>query len=229
MLFCRGVPNLLYEKPLVDAFESLMNKDPFELDEQDEEFLIFRAKYFADKFLKKLREELDKTARALGREERPFISMHTLADRRTNLHFALDLEYLAKEKLVDIVVAYPSIMNEPDDFCYNKQETVDVEYYAELGEKYGIKTCVDLLPRGLSPEELRQRAVRTYDVGIKSLCVWDTYSYPHRLRYWNIIKMLGHIEGIRKIKADERNLVSYVKVIKMNGLKLDKYNPWWAL
>lgn len=228
LLFCRGVPNMLYEKPLTDAFYAETGLNAFELDEEDERYIDFRCRYFTENFMVPLKQAIIDEAQKLGRKEKPFLSVHALADRRTNRFFAIDLEDWAARGLVELAVAYPSIMHAPDDFCYNKQQTVDLGFYAWLAEQYGLATAVDLLPRGVNPAEIVRRANEVYDAGIENICVWDTYSYPHRKAFWPVVRRLGH----KKMLKDGSLLappMQFTEVLSMNGLKVDKYNPWWCL
>ena len=180
-------------------------------------------------FIKPLKEAICKEAKALGREDEPFISVTALADRRSNRFFAIDLESWAAQGLLDIAIGYPSIMNSPDDFCYNRQQTVDAAYYAALQREHGIIAAVDLLPRGVSPDGIRTRALAAYEAGLSHVAVWDTYSYTNRKTYWPIIKRLGQRKWLQECSPDAQEIYRYVRVTKMNGLKLDKYNPWWGL
>ncbi len=229
LLFNRGIPNLLYEKPLTDAFSAQTGLDAFELDEQDERYIAFRCRYFTEHFMLPLKKAIKEEARSCGATESPFLSVHALADRRTNLFFALDLEDWASRGIIDMAVGYPSIMSEPDDFYYNKQLSVDLDYYASLGTRFNVTTAVDLLPRGVGPEEIIRRANEAYDHGIDKIAVWDTNTYTQRKAFWPVVSKLGHRELLKTPGALPERPVRYIRVTKMNGLRLDKYNPWWCL
>lgn len=228
LLFCRGVPNLLYEKPLTDAFTRETGLDAFSLAEEDERYIDFRCRYFTENFMIPLKKALTEEAERLGRTEPPFISVHALADRRTNRFFALDLEDWARRGLIDIAVGYPSVMTAPEDFCYNKQLSVDLAFYAGL-KSSGIETGADILPRGVSPEEIVRRANQVYDAGLDHVALWDTNSYTARKTFWPVVRRLGHRDLLKTPGALPERPVRYIRVMKMNGLKLDKYNPWWCL
>ncbi|MBP1988562.1 hypothetical protein [Paenibacillus eucommiae] len=229
MLFCRGVPNLLYEQPLVDAFVKETGMNPFSLDEEDPVFIQFRANYFSRIFIERVRKVIDDTALEMGRKDRPFLSISALADRRTNLFFALDLEDLAKRKVIDIAVGYPSIMRTPDDFKYNEFGTVDLDFYASLAQTYGIISCADLIPRRDGPDDTRRKALEAYDKGLSGVAIWDCNSYMNRQNFRPVISRLGSPDKLMNMKPNGSEYMRYTRMLRLNGLKLDKYNPWWGL
>jgi hypothetical protein len=228
MLFNRGLPNILYEEPVVEAFRAETGKDAFALGEEDAEWLAFRARYFTEQFMRRVREELDEHARSLGRTKRPFISAHTLADERTNTFFALDVAAWAREGLVDAVVGYPRAMEGPSKLAAD-HETVDVDWYARAVAGTGTAASIEIMPRQMDPEAYRRRAMDVYARGASGICLWDTYNRVWFPGQWTMASRLGHQRELPSWDSGEGRLYRTLPVTRLMGMRVDKYRPSWGL
>ncbi len=223
LLFCRGVPNLLYEPPLWEGFKQQSGKDPRQLPEEDPGFLRFRCEVF-NQFMRRLRRELDAHADSLRQGWRPSVAAYVLHDKRTNEFFALDPATWTAEGLVDDLVIYPKVMREPGTF-YDTDEPVDTASFAELVRGTQTKLYIELLPRSLEPGEARQKAIGYYRDGAHGLSLWDTYSRVPKLRQWSMFRRLGHAAELPHWTDGEGEFFRYLPVHSLGGVRIDKYSP----
>ena len=207
LLFNRGAPYILYEEPLLKAFIEEYKKDPRHLSEDNNEWLVYRAEYF-NKFMLKIKKELDNDIE---------ISVHLFNNKKENLFYGFDPETWIKEGYINEIVAYPWL---------NKQ--IDVDYYINLVKDTDCKLYIDLLPRNMSPEEYRTRAINLYKKGVDGLCFWDTNTRHVALRQWSMIRRLGHKEELNNWNDGEGNYFKTIKIKKLGGYKIDQYPPGWA-
>ena len=219
MLYNRGVPNLLYEDPVVEAFMQETGRDPRSLEEEDGEWLQFRAEYFTG-FMRRVRQAMTQYGKDNSRAETPSVSAHVLLDERTNLFYALDVETWAREGLVDDVIVYPRIMKEPGTLNNAFDREIDIEYYADITSGTDTNVYVDLLPRQMTPGQFRDRANSIYERGAYGICLWDTHGRVQYPRQWSMMRRLGHKQELRGWDDGEgtyfRNL----------PFKVDKYGNW---
>ena len=228
MLFNRGLPNILYEEPVVEAFRAETGKDAFAVDEEDGEWLAFRARYFTEHFMRRVRRGLDDYARAIGRTARPFISAHTLSNERTNTFFALDIAAWAREGLVDAVVGYPRAMESPSRLA-SDHVSVDVDSYARAVAGTGTAAYIEIMPRQMEPEEYRRRAVDIYAHGAAGICLWDTYNRVWYPGQWTMASRLGHRQELASWDSGEGRLYRKLPILRLMGMRVDKYRPSWGL
>ena len=52
--------------------------------------------------------------------------------------------------------------------------------------------CPEVMPRRMSPEEYRQRAISNYADGADGLCFWDTYNRNAYRKEYSMVRRLGH-------------------------------------
>lgn len=228
MLFNRGLPCALYEDPLVEEFTETTGKNPFDLGEEDPEWVKFRCSYFTEHFIKRVRRELDEYSISLGRSKKPYISVHAFGDERTNLFFGLDVYEWAKEGLIDLVVGYPIIMDSPYIVHADRAMDVNMDYYAELSRNTSVKSYVDMLPRRMEPGKFISRAEEIYAKGIDGICMWDANTRAVNPDIWAVASRIGHKEELDLVKSNQDKLLRVHKIRKIGGIKVHKYPPFWG-
>lgn len=228
MLFNRGLPCILCEEPVVSEFVRTTGKNPFDLDEEDKEWIKFRSRYFTENFMKRVRRELDDYASVLEKSKRPLISAHALGDERTNMFFGLDIAAWAKEGIVDAVVGYPIKMQSPDYVCADRPTDIDMGYYAEISKNTPAKTYVDMLPRRMEPEKYVAGAMDIYKAGIDGICMWDSNSRVTDPGIWAVASRLGHADELETISNNLGKYYKKLPVKSLGGVKVDKYPPFWG-
>lgn len=213
-IFNRGAPFVLYEQPLLDGFKSETGLDALQLEEDDDRYLRYRATVMTD-FMRTLRKELDSIGERKGKKLA--ISAHVLNDEQTNLFYGLDIHTWVAEGLIDNLISYPWQDVDPD-----------VEYFATLTKGTSVSFFPEVMPRRMSPEEYRQRAIANYASGADGMCFWDTNARDQMRKEWSMIRRLGHKDDLSKWKDGENEFWRSRKMISVDGYVVDKYPPHWA-
>lgn len=227
VLYNRHFPYLLYEEPLVEGFIAKEGIDPRTLEEKDERWLQFRSE-FITLFMRKLKASISMSAEELGKSKIN-ISVHVLANEQENRFWGLDVEAWIKEKLVDEVVAHPRVMLAPNVKSSSAVDVVpiDVDYYTSIVRGTHCKLYMDVLPRQMSPEEYRKKAIDYYRKGIDGLCFWDTKT--NYLRTWSMMSRLGHKSEIKNWDDGAGKLYRTIPIKSFGGCRVDRYPPSWGL
>ena len=213
-IFNRGAPFLLYEQPLVDGFKVDTGLDACALAEDDERYLMYRANVMTE-FMRTLRREMDAIGKSRGR--RIEISAHVLNDERTNLYYALDVATWVQEGLIDMVIAYPW-----------RDAEIDLTYFSKLTSGTPVGFYPEVMPRYMSPEEYRQRAMTNYSAGADGLCFWDTYNRNLSRKEYSMVSRLGHKDELAGWDDGDGSFYRSRKMLSVGGYVLDKYPPHWA-
>lgn len=104
--------------------------------------------------------------------------------------------------------------------------TEQVQQWAELEKKYGVKVYIDIMPRQMPPEELRRRALEIYDAGCQRLALWDTYGRVTHRAMWSVARKLGHKEALRAGAVDPATRIYYLQ--ELAGNNISRYLPVWG-
>ncbi len=213
-IFNRGAPFLLYEKPLLDGFRADTGLDARQLAEDDEWYLRYRAGVMTE-FMRCLRREMDEVGEKRGRKIE--ISPHVLNDEKTNLYYGLDVATWVRDGLVDNIISYP----------WQNLDT-DVSYFVGLTMGTGVTYYNEVMPRRMSPEEYRQRAIEDYASGVDGLCFWDTNFRDRFKREYSMIRRLGHRDELAGWDDGEGEFFKTRRLLSVGGYVMDKYPPLWA-
>lgn len=213
-IFNRGAPFLLYEKPLLDGFRAKTGLEARQLAEDDERYLRYRAGVITE-FMRCLRRAMDEMGEKRGRKIE--ISPHVLNDEKTNLYYGLDVAAWVRDGLVDNIISYP----------WQNLDT-DVPYFVGLTRGTGVTYYNEVMPRRMSPEEYRQRAIEDYAAGVDGLCFWDTNFRDRFKREYSMIRRLGHRDELAGWDDGEGEFFTTRKLLSVGGYVMDKYPPLWA-
>jgi hypothetical protein len=214
LIFNRGAPFLLYEDPLIEGFRTETGLDARELSERDERYLEYRAGVMT-RFMRDLRQEMDAIGRSRGRQVE--VSAHVLNDEETNIYYALDVPTWVDEGLVDMLIAYPW-----------RDAEIDVAYFGRLTAGTPVSFCPEVMPRRMSPEEYRRRAISNYADGADGLCFWDTYNRNAYRKEYSMVRRLGHKDELAGWDDGSGDYYRSRKLLSVGGYVLDKYPPHWA-
>ncbi len=166
LLFNRGMPIMLWEKPFCDRFQQMHNADARQVPEDDPRIHATRAAIMTD-FMMEIRAFLDKTAAEQGRKERYKISLGTFSKEADNQKWGFDLPLWIQKGLVDdLAVAW---------FAYHTSFTQpDMAYYSKLtqGTKVGVYPFVIAWKTGLA-QDFCKKVTGFYQKGAAGIAIWD--------------------------------------------------------
>ena len=187
IVFNRGFPVVLYEKPFCDMFKERYGEDPNQISEEDPRVIEMRSDIVST-FFKELRAKLDEEEQRRGDGRHLEISAMVLGDNENNLQYGVDVARLVKEKLLDVVYVYQF------DFGATKGVRYDADFFRKACTDQGVPFYPAINP----PYDLKgqlPRALELYKSGAEGLTFWDaggvdTYK-------WAIQSRLGHQDDVR--------------------------------
>jgi hypothetical protein len=187
MVFNRGYPVTLYEKPFCDLFKNKHGMDPNDLKDDDPRIVQVRADVVST-FFKELRAKLDEEARRRGNGKRLEISVSVLGSHANNAQYGVDVGRLVKEKLLDAVYVYPN------GFGATKKPVFAAEDFREACGSEGVPWLPSLTP----PYDLKGKffqALKLYETDAAGLMVWDASAGDPFS--WGLQSRFGHISETR--------------------------------
>ncbi len=104
-----------------------------------------------------------------------------------------------------------------------------VKEFAEIEKKYGMKCYIELMPRMMSPETIKERALELYDAGCEHIGLWDTYSRVCKKAQWNMWRRIGHKAELKDINPYDENFIRIVRLNKIGDKNVRSYKGVWGL
>ncbi len=219
MLYNRRLPLVEYEPQLVEKFRSAHGVDPRTLDSHDPTWLRYRCGVLTQ-FHRELRTAMDAETRCQGRGRRLQISAVIAGSEAENLNVGVDPGALVSEGLVDTLIPYSSATN----FNSSVDAWADpraIDYYVNLGRGSNTIVAPNMMPRQVSPEQLRRRASGLYRAGVRHLFFWDCAGGSGRANYadmWSALRRLGHKDEVENWRiAGEPSLASAFHTLQSLG------------
>lgn len=103
-----------------------------------------------------------------------------------------------------------------------------VAEFMELENKYGVTVYLEIMPRFMTPEEYKERALELYRCGCNHISLWDTYARVPRKADWSMIGRLGHKDELEHFESGEGTLFSKARLLKIGGKDVSRYIPAWG-
>lgn len=201
MFFCRGMPFVYYEPPVVEAFQREYGLDPRTLPLGDERVWHIRARFFLQ-YLRELRMAMDEVGRRRGR--RFLIAMHAINNLRTCAYFGIDFPAIARDRLVDIFIpAHGHFF--PEELGEARHVSPEfIGQFVQAAAGTGVKICAPEESRywtgDMTPEQLAQKM---YDAGADMLMGREPW--------------LGHMGSLEEVHKLHHHPPRMVLVRKIGG------------
>ena len=163
LMFGRGYPVVLYEQPLIDAYEKRFGEDPRKVREPNPKMVEVWSDYVT-LFFKELREALDKYSASTGSDKRLKISALVLPGLNNNRQYGVDVARLVNEGLLDQVYT-------EDGFGGGRpveEHLQDVKEYVDVCKPKGVR-FEPSLPNGKTPKEYLELAIATLELGVDGI------------------------------------------------------------
>ncbi|MEN3941894.1 hypothetical protein WJU23_11415 [Prosthecobacter sp. SYSU 5D2] len=222
MLFNRGMPLMLWEKPFCDRFQAMHGADARTVPEDDPRIYATRAAIMTE-FMQDIRRLLDETAAAQGRKERYQISLGTFSKEVDNQKWGIDLPRWIEKGLVDDLgvtwFAYHTSFAQPD-----------MDYYMRLtkGTQIGVYPFVISWKTGL-PQEFCKKITGFYQKGATGIAIWD----PTVKDGWSL-KPHGNLMDVISQMGDRSQMLKWAKEgvplplsIPLTRLDENTYSRWF--
>ena len=108
----------------------------------------------------------------------------------------------------------------------DQQERVDE--FMRLEKEYGVTVYLEIMPRTMSTEAYRDRALELYDCGCEHISLWDTYNRVIRKVDWTMLRRLGHKEELRSYDSGEGTWYRLCRTMRIGGRDVSRYLPAWG-
>lgn len=224
LVFCRGWPMVMFEKPIAEEFHRRTGKEMHEVPSTYPSLWHVRAD-FMNEFMRDIRKVV--TDAGKGRDTKVYAI--TLAQPKINQHFAFDCETWAREGLVDVFCPYP--------YGYDATPTqIDVLEWARLVKGSKTQLCpimnrMTYEPAGIieTPQALLARAEQWISEGAHGLSVWDL---DHNLSLPTYRQLACHIaskDGRARLRRIFESFPTRYTLKSIDGIAVDRYHPGWNL
>lgn len=219
LCFHRGVPMVLFEKPVVDGFRRRHGIDPRTLSDDDPRLIEFRSDIVTG-YLKRVRELLNRRGRRLE------LAVTVLMTKASNRQYGLDLERWVREGVVDVIIPYPETRGQPE------KGGIEFNYFAGLTKGTRCQIAPELLDvrSWTTPEKhYADRVQPFYQAGVDGICFWDIEMRTDKVPDWAIIQALARPKSLKRNIALALRRNKRVPLRRLGGVPMDRYPTWWAL
>ena len=120
------------------------------------------------------------------------------------------------------------IVNYRGELCGPRDQRERVSEWMELEKKYGVKLYFEILPRQMSNEQFKARALDLYDCGAERIALWDTYGRAMIKTTWSTVRRLGHKNDLANMDVGEGELYRTLFMLKVGDRDLNRFNPDWG-
>lgn len=265
----RGIPYVLYEKPVADRFFELYGEYPYELPLDEPRLNALHCEIMTG-LMREIRTALDAE---FGKGK---IGLHvrTLYSPYDTKYVGLDVEEWAKEGLIDAIISYPvrfhemlpdevwqdaahtridlakytnfvrtkagatihpgdcellsPIKNSRGELCGPEGQAEHVAEWMALEQKYGVRVYFEIMPRHLSNEEFKRRALDLYASGAERIALWDTYGRAPMKAMWSTAGRLGHKDELADMDVGEGEYYRRFRIYRIAGADISRYEPFWG-
>ncbi len=100
--------------------------------------------------------------------------------------------------------------------------------FMELENKYGMVVYIEIMPREMSPEEIKERALEIYNCGCGHIGLWDTNSRVVRTAEWTMWRRIGHKDELASYSSGQNELFKKVRLLKFGNKNVRSYKPLWG-
>jgi hypothetical protein len=94
-----------------------------------------------------------------------------------------------------------------------------------LEHNYGVKVYMEIMPRIMDPDKLRQRARELYACGAERIGLWDTYDRVSYGGMWAVAGKLGHKDELNCMQPP---FYREYRIHELAGMDISRNHPSWG-
>ncbi len=222
LIFVRGVPYVLWEKPFCDLFRETYHEDALQVPENDERITRLRVQVMTD-FMREVRAMLDAEQARRGAGPRLDISAFVLANEADNMKYGIDVRGWVEADLLDELSPYRGAGG-------GTAKDYDLAFFKQVCEKRQIPWRPTVIAWSAPQiDDLMQLAVRYYDAGASGLTLWDGNSLANHTAKWAVVSRLGHVEELRRRAEEGAPAATSLRMQRVGGVAVGgRYSPNWG-
>ncbi len=221
ILYNRGIPVVLFEKPFCDLFKQRYDADALTVPEDDKRILQLRAELLTT-FMREVRSMLDAEGRRRADGKRLGLSAFVMANEEDNIRFGFNLRDWVAQGLVDEFFPYLSAGRTARQY--------DMKFFTEVCRPKNVRVRPAFVAWD-APDlnAVMKQALDLYDSGADGITVWDGNSGADRTDRWSVISRMGHVDELRESIETRPPAPVTVRLQKLGGMVLDgPYRPNWG-
>jgi hypothetical protein len=221
ILYVRGVPFVLFEKPFRDLFQKRFGADALEVDEADSRIQQLRVQVMTE-FMREVRTMLDQEATGRG-GKRLELSAMVLANEADNLKHGLDVRRWANEGLLDLVCPYLGAGG-------GSAREYDLKFFEAVCRPRNVPVKPTFIAwRTPDLDALVKKAVEYYQQAADGLTVWDANSGADRTDMWSVVSRLGHADELLELSQEGTPKPIVLRFHRLGDLIMDgRFSPNWG-
>lgn len=220
LAFNRGLPLMICEKPVIEAFEKTYGRKPKLPDEVDSPDMLSVRHSLLAEFVEKVHKLVHPNGKVL--------SCIIPRDFERNLLFGLDIEQLVKRGFFESVLVGAGHKDDPEI----NMDLEPVKRIKKIGTRiYPGGSCVDAHGGAWKQQDTIARASfmsKILDSGFDGAYFWDIDQVVETGTEWEVIRQFGHREVLDEIMNKRFPVIRYHETRKIYDLIVDRYNPWNA-
>ncbi len=220
VIFVRGVPFTLFEKPFCDLFKQKHGEDPKALKDNDPRILKLRGE-IVTQFMREIRAMLDEEGKRRGKRLEQ--SAYVMGVEADNLRYGLDVAAWCKEGLVDLVLPFWRVGGA-------KSRRFDMRFYSRVCKPAGVRVAPTFIDWALPPmDQLLSECADLYDAGAEGISIWDANGSAARVDRWSVVARLGRVDELRDRAAEGAPKPVTARFHRLGRFIVDgEYNPNWG-
>jgi len=222
VIYARGVPLVLYERPFLDRFRERFKLDARELDESDERIGQLRCEVLTA-LMGEIRAMLDAEQSRRADGKRLALSAFVLADASDNVRYGIDVRRWVNDGLLDMVFPYIHAGG-------TRARAYDMEFFNEVCKPKGVPvrpTFVGWQIRDL--KVLVRQGTLLYEQGADGITFWDANAPAVRADRWSVVSRFGHTDELRARRDEGIPRTGHLRFHRLGELIMDgRYSPNWG-
>jgi hypothetical protein len=233
LVFIRGVPAVLYERPFLEMFQKEYGVDPRKLDEEADPRIRKSWAKVVTTLMRETRAMLDAEQKRRGDGKRLELSAMVFGNENDNMLYGLDVRQWAAEGLIDEIFTDRSGIGA-------KKRIDDISFYLEVCHPKGIRfrPTYTTLPPGYN--NTLGEALSWYDKGVNGLVFWDAGQLsgwcwhclgPELIAPGTVAARMGHVEELRRRDPKDSGTAkrpTQAGLHSVGGIVADGRFPPWA-
>ncbi len=220
IIYVRGVPFTLFEKPFVDLFRKRHGLDPRNLKDDDPRLRALRCELMT-RFMREVRKMLDEEGKRRGVRLKQ--AAYVLSTEADNLRFGLDAAAWCRDGLVDVLCPYAGAGG-------SKTRTYDMAFFKRVCAPRKVRVYPTFVAWQLSSlEKTVKDAVRLYAAGADGISFWDGNSVAARMDRWAFVSRMGHVSEMQRRLEDGLPKPVTARFHRLGGYVMDgPISPNWG-
>ena len=220
VIFVRGVPYVMFEKPFCDLFVGRHGTDPKGLKDDDARIQALRCELLTT-FMREIRQMLDEEAARQG-GRRLALSAFVLGNEADNVRFGMDVRLWAQEGLVDLLC--------PMRAGGSRAQGYDMAFFGDVCKARRVRVAPALIAWRLPGlDAVLQQAADLYGEGADGLTFWDANSVAALTPHWSVVSRLGHVAELRERLAEGPPGAVTMRLHRVGRFIVDgPHNPNWG-